>query len=334
MDWKHETMKNKTQLNYIEILRAFATVLVVIGHALCVCLGAWGHKVFINEGMGYILFKWIYSFHMPLFAFITGYLFYYQFEIREKKVTVKKFLIDKIRRLIIPLFIFKYFLLQPIWAVTEQRAYPTVESYLINTEVGYLWFLYIIFAIYMTLYFIKFIRKKAIVSSLVVLIACNCFSGYFPSQVNRFLELLFYAILGMLLCKKTIYNKIKVRMLPLYISVYMGLYVVTQYNEGILGNVTGHLSRMMIMIILLMISQAIHCNNQTKAFISVISVNSMGIYLFHEPMLEWVAAYENFLPHMNMLFETVVLVVISILMSIVITILIKKSKLGWIIGEK
>lgn len=327
-------MENKSQLNYIEILRAYATILVVIGHALCVCLGAWGHKVFINDGIGYVFFKWIYSFHMPLFAFITGYLFYYQFEIREKKITVKKFLIDKIRRLIIPLFIFKYFLLQPIWAFTEQRAYPTVESYLINTEVGYLWFLYIIFAIYMTLYFIKFIRKKAIVSSLIVLIGCNCFSGYFPSQVNRFLELLFYAILGMLLCKKTIYNKINMKMLPRFIFVYMGLYVVTQYNQGILESVTRLLSGMMIMIILLMISQAIRCNDQTKVFISAISVNSMGIYLFHEPMLEWVAAYEHFLPHMNMLFETVALVVISILISIVITILIKKSKLGWIIGEK
>lgn len=334
MDWKDEVMKNKTQLNYIEILRAFATILVVIGHALCVCLGAWGHKVFVDDGIGYVLFKWIYSFHMPLFAFITGYLFYYQFEIREKKITVKKFLIDKIRRLIIPLFILKYFLLQPMWAFAKQRAYPTVESYLINTEVGYLWFLYIIFAIYMTLYFIKVIRKKAIVSSLVVLIVCNCFSGYFPSQVNRFLELLFYAILGMLLCKKTIYNKINMKMLPLFIVVYIGLYEVAQYDQGALGNITVRLSGMMIMIILLMISQAIHCNDQTKVFISAISINSMGIYLFHEPMLELVAAYEYLLPHMNMLFETVVLTVISILISIAITILIKKLRIGWIIGEK
>ncbi len=50
---------------YITFLQAFGVLLVTIGHA------------FPSNGLDNIVFNWIYSFHMPLWIFISGYLLYY-----------------------------------------------------------------------------------------------------------------------------------------------------------------------------------------------------------------------------------------------------------------
>lgn len=50
---------------YISFLQAFGIILVVVGHA------------FPADGHGSILYRWIYSFHMPLWVFLSGYLLRY-----------------------------------------------------------------------------------------------------------------------------------------------------------------------------------------------------------------------------------------------------------------
>lgn len=50
---------------YISFLQAFGIVLVVVGHA------------FPTDGHDNLLYRWIYSFHMPLWVFLSGYLLRY-----------------------------------------------------------------------------------------------------------------------------------------------------------------------------------------------------------------------------------------------------------------
>ena len=56
------------RLKYLDIMKGFAIWLVVIGHLIqynnCV------------DWIEHPMFTWIYSFHMPLFFYISGYLCY------------------------------------------------------------------------------------------------------------------------------------------------------------------------------------------------------------------------------------------------------------------
>lgn len=64
---------NGERNNYIDIIKGIAIILVVIGH--CIQFGS-GRAYFDSEAFfNDPLFKFIYSFHMPLFMLVSGYLF-------------------------------------------------------------------------------------------------------------------------------------------------------------------------------------------------------------------------------------------------------------------
>lgn len=73
----------------ILFLQTFGIILVVVGHT--------------GESIPY-LSKWIYSYHMPLFMFISGYLLKYTNE-QISKIETKEFFYKKIERLIYPYII-------------------------------------------------------------------------------------------------------------------------------------------------------------------------------------------------------------------------------------
>lgn len=53
----------------VDLLKGYAIILVVLGHAL---------QYNINNFDNNIVFRIIYSFHMPLFMFASGYVAFYQ----------------------------------------------------------------------------------------------------------------------------------------------------------------------------------------------------------------------------------------------------------------
>lgn len=81
-------MKKKTNQQFL-LLQAIGIILVVIGH---------------KEGIS-IFFDWfpVYSFHMPLFIFISGYFYK-----SESDRNLKSFILNKIRKLLIPYFIWNF----------------------------------------------------------------------------------------------------------------------------------------------------------------------------------------------------------------------------------
>ena len=78
-------MDNKSS-KIVSIIQCFAVLLVVLGHSI---------ESPIPSMSFVILHEWIYSFHMPLFMFVSGYLYFYS-----KKRTYKEHIINKFKRLI------------------------------------------------------------------------------------------------------------------------------------------------------------------------------------------------------------------------------------------
>lgn len=84
----------KKRNGYIDFLKGIAIILVVFGHNIQYGSGSnyLQNEFFFDN----IIFKFIYSFHMPLFAIISGYLFF----LTIKKYNTKMVIIKKIRSLL------------------------------------------------------------------------------------------------------------------------------------------------------------------------------------------------------------------------------------------
>ena len=88
----------------LDTLKGIGILTVIVGH------------ISINK----ILNNWIYSFHMPLFFFISGVVYYIS-----KKVENKKFFLKKFQGLIIPYLMFS-FITFTYWAIIERHLRDSV----------------------------------------------------------------------------------------------------------------------------------------------------------------------------------------------------------------
>lgn len=117
--------KTKKRENWIDVLKGIGMIYVLMGH--------------IKPSLFFEIH--IYSFHMPLFFFISGYLYnnYYPFNIYLKR---------KIKSLLIPYIIFAFFALL-VSAYFNGSFFKLIEEFLfLNGTVGWnspIWFLIVLF---------------------------------------------------------------------------------------------------------------------------------------------------------------------------------------------
>ena len=149
----------------LDVLKGFAILLVVLGHSVQHNLpGSFNDNV---------IFRVIYSFHMPLFMFVSGFVSYKTFDGSIRK------LFKRFKSLIIPFwswFLFSFFFYWFI-AYTQGRGVPdfsySLSKILISPYRG-LWFLWVLFMNYLVLFVsMKISRKREDIVMLVMLIGFN-----------------------------------------------------------------------------------------------------------------------------------------------------------------
>lgn len=124
-------MKTKERIEYIDFFRGVGIILMVMGHM------AFGGL----QGFGYLIEKYIHSFHMPMFFIISGYFY-------QKKVNWISFVKGKTRTIMLPYIAFGggYSI---IWYLSNRDIRPIfrllwVNDYDLPYE-GALWFLTALF---------------------------------------------------------------------------------------------------------------------------------------------------------------------------------------------
>lgn len=106
----------KQRLDYLDIAKGFSIALVVLGHI-------------IPEGNS-LLRNWIYSFHMPIFFIISGYLI----NLSKKDIPITKFITKKFNTLIIPYISFaliNYFFIMYNLYIQQELDQKTLITYFI-----------------------------------------------------------------------------------------------------------------------------------------------------------------------------------------------------------
>lgn len=195
---------------FIDILKGYAILLVIIGHSLQYGCGLLNNNQFFSNN----IFKIIYTFHMPLFILISGYLFFYS-EKKRDLITVIK---DKFLTLIIPLLAFCVVL---FFSLSLMHRLPFNINSLINVIITRYWFFWAIFILSII---VSFINKKINSKFINFIFLLFFIISYFIPDV-WLLSLINYSypffIIGYLSCKNDIFNR---NFIKKYLSFYLVIF--------------------------------------------------------------------------------------------------------------
>ena len=281
--------------------------------------------------------SFIYTFHMPLFTFISGCVFSYQCEIKKKAFPFKKLVFGKFKRLIIPYLFFGVFNLAPFMYLCgyENDFFQYIYKGIILSENSrHLWFLLMLFWVFILFYVINTIRIKTNLSKPYLIIAAIIlhilsYTYFIPPiwELNTAFRYLFWFTLGYLffLYTNTLNNVCFKFIIPFTLICLFTLREET-YSRYFLPLVS--ISGIFMTIA---VSYSYRTIAETKIF-KIISKNSMGIYLFHVVIIYTLYHYTRNIP-INPFMLSFSIFIISLLVSVFLTQLIRKIKLGFIIGE-
>lgn len=159
------------RIQYIDILRAIAIILVIIGHI--------PYPDFNAE-----LHKWIYSFHIPLFFFVSGISLSFT---NYQKLNLKTILKKRFIHICSPYFIWTIVLALPnISLMTIPKILYGTHQSIGSVSNSSLWFLPVLFLATVLLDFILyFFYKRKLIKYLPITLATLLFIVIFiPSQAN------------------------------------------------------------------------------------------------------------------------------------------------------
>ncbi len=184
-------MKNmrKDRDQTLDIAKGLLIVFVVLGHAIQYSFGAeyTDSRLFFDN----IVFKSIYTFHMPLFMLISGYLFYYS-----NKKNYKDVAISKIKATGIPMLTFVILCNVPIYIPLQGNIWETLLSFgkLIVANMiglgGTMWFLFSILlnvVIVSTITRITQTRSMQYVLMALLCVACLFIPDSIMSRAYKFM---------------------------------------------------------------------------------------------------------------------------------------------------
>ena len=131
----------KKRVAWVDMAKGYGIILMLIGH------------LHVNE-----LMVWIYSFHMPLFFFVSGYLF-------SVKTSFLDFTASKVRRMVIPyLFLYIPMLLADLWlagTLSWGQIFEDLRLNLVQQRHSALWFLGCLIAMHFLFYpIVRFVRNR------------------------------------------------------------------------------------------------------------------------------------------------------------------------------
>ncbi len=199
--------RNKT----VDILRGIATLAVLLGHAI--------QRGLITGYVDNIVFRFIYSFHMPLFIILSGYTLY----LSNPKYDVN-FLWKKVKRLLFPTILWSYimYVTKDLWFVGIKPFITFPDSILSYTKTLLLhpdyiyWFLYIIFIFSIVFYIAKKLPKNYFGPTLLII---GCIFWILPVEYFGMYNLRLYFPLfvlgyGLASKKETIIPQLKYYVVP------------------------------------------------------------------------------------------------------------------------
>ena len=321
--------------NILDVMKITCALLVVIGHVVSV----YTPYSYIQMPTNRVLlgiWKVIYSFHMPAFVAISGALF---FSLKQKGKYNNKmqFMRNKIHRLLLPYICLTIFMVIPIMCyIGEDMSLNTIiNNYVFAENPRHLWYLFMLFFVFLisnTVYDVNKKYPRGVMFSLFVLFYVG---SYFPLkfQLYNIAKYIFYFYLGGILYENRNAFKNKIGSISLIIVLFFLFIILFFLHEKtkIMNNQTGSML-LALSAMLLLFYCAKKMSEHQLPFINLLSKNSYGIYLFH-PMLNYLIFYQWREVFGNPYITCIIVSIVITILSIFITEICRKCRLGFIIGE-
>ena len=336
---------NKKLTDY-DLLKVIATVLVVFAHITRMYTRQ-GVITPINSSaiLNYVT-KYIYSFHMPLFVFISGAIYYYLRQKNGKYNNGKNFIMNKAKRLLIPYVIFGVFYVAPVMVGLNFTNYNVIKyiikGIVLSMDSRHLWYVFMLFNVFGIFYLIeKYISKIPKYLMVFGLFILYLVSGRLPDilQISTTAMYLLYFYLGYLFeeNKKVIVEKLKFNTVTIIVAFILNLITLSLSlklnTSGFIINTINLCSAMFgIATIYSIVNMILNTNISSNKLYKELKKNSFGIYLFH-PMIIYVLFYCLGSKDINPFLLTGIVFIISMILSDLFTRCMRKIKLGIILGE-
>lgn len=329
--------KDTTRRDDITNVRALAIFLVVLGHSIILYSSAWGYYPTEQKSILLDTLKFLINgIQMPLFFSLSGFCFLWSWNRSNNFINQ---VIKKAQRLIIPYIMIGICWLFPIRMLVNYPYYnglsiPHIifKSILLGEDNGHLWFLPTLFIITTATSCIFQILDKSPVASLKVPIVfgVSIYLYHFGiASSNRYINLaeanaIWFALgltIHYLETNKWFESYKKRKSISIFLILFFFVNLLKQVAPPIAATT---LTCMAVASICCVIPQK--ANRLTEK----ISKNSMGIYLFHSPLV-----YISFTYWPNI--APIAMAAINLIgfgaVAYILTNLIRTINLGWIIGE-
>ncbi len=151
-------MSNREEnLGYCNFAKTILMLCVVLCHSIAFYGGNWFavlEHVQTNRFLG-LFSSWLGTFHVQAFTLISGYIFYYLKKESGKYGNCKAFIINKVRRLLIP-----YVAISIIWVIPIGYMYyrytfnDIIQYFILGQSPAQLWFLLMLFNVFVISFFL------------------------------------------------------------------------------------------------------------------------------------------------------------------------------------
>lgn len=337
------------RVKQISILRVMAVLLVVIGHSGFVYGNSWPMVMREKSDLIWEIVQYIYSFHMPLFMAVSGYLFCYAGEHKPKK-TAGSYIKARFFRLGLPCLLFTVFYLFPVrWWIgfydlqERTRWQPWNEVFfteIVKTgDIGHMWFVFSLFFIAVLFLFLEKYCNRFPIPAFALFFVLSLYHQEFPAVMlcYKLTYYLFYYYLGYLLCRhrklfeKQVYTPVNGAaffLLHLYAYYMSGKVMMAEEFSYRLGR---HITE--ILGVLAFFTAAFWLRKAADGrFVRFIEKNSFGIYLFHDPVIYFILV-KLMWKEVNPWLVVLLCFTLSIGLSILFTELLRRLGAGFLIGE-
>lgn len=327
------------RLNELDIMKFWGIILVVLGHLGNMFVsGRLYPEIQYSEKMTYMS-AFIYSFHMPLFVFVSGCVYAFQCEVLNRRNTLRQLIGKKSIRLLVPYVFWGVFVMVPLMYACGLRLNICEYAYqgiILSKDCRHLWFVLMLFEVFVLFWCIdRFVELARLPkwSLLLISFMLYCVANFVPYifQLSSTFRYQFWFVFGyvFLLYK----NKIQ----KIIVNYTLGGVILLMYF------ILNHQLSMKIPFLATIVAMAgimlfyqISCDFQgiTKyKFYQIVSRNSFGIYLYHVVII-----YSLFYWMKGVALSPYIICftafVVAMLLSVLLTELTRKLSLQILIGEK
>lgn len=222
-------MKRDNRDYVIDCIKSSAIILMVIGHSIQLFNGEVyrGEKEFYDN----ILYKVIYSFHMPLFMLMSGYLYYFS---RKKYISCFKNTIIKLSQYFVPILTFAS--IKTVWNIISSNKGGSFNIFHLLVEEVYnifhvLWFLWAIIYSILIIELIYLVRNTMNVNIVITIILCFFFMTPDLLMGNVYKYTILYFGIGYEMNRKQLFKEMKTQKKALFVGGAVWMLLILLYER-------------------------------------------------------------------------------------------------------